>query len=47
MRVAATLHVCGGNLGSTGMQQKFEFKMKTQLKILKFLKTLVLTKAYS
>ena len=35
MRVAATLHVCGGHLGSTGMQQKFEQKMKTQLKYLK------------
>jgi len=26
MRVAATLHVCGGYLGSTGMHQKFELK---------------------
>ena len=26
MRVAATLHVYGGHLGSTGMQQKFELK---------------------
>jgi len=26
MRVAATLHACGGHLGSNGMQQKFELK---------------------
>jgi len=26
MRVAATLHACGGHLGSTGRQQKFELK---------------------
>ena len=26
MRVVATLHACGGHLGSTGRQQKFELK---------------------
>jgi len=26
MRVAATLHACGGHLGSNGRQQKFELK---------------------
>jgi len=47
MPVAATLHACGGQLGLTSMQQKFELKKEDTKKNLKFYTTLVLAKAYS
>jgi len=48
MRVAATLHACGGHLGSTGKQQKFELKDEDTTEKSKILHNIiVLAKAYS